>query len=380
MRLLSDKPHYFILDGLRGVAAILVVAYHIFEVYATDTATGIINHGYLAVDFFFVLSGFVVAYAYDDRWRKMTLKQFFERRLIRLHPLVILGIVIGVVLFYFGSCGDFPLVARTPFGKVMVMALLSCFMIPALPSMDIRGWAELYPLNGSSWTLFWEYLANIGYALVVRHLSKSILIVLTIIAAFLTVNVTMNIDILGWLRFRGANTYTMNGGWVMVTSEGFIGVSRVLYPYLIGMLLFRMNKTICVKGAFWVGAVLLIILLAMPRLGVGDYAWLNGLYESIAILVAFPFIVSVGAGSAVMGTSQRLCKVLGKISYPLYITHFPFIYVQDAWVRNHQGLPLSIHILVNAVLFIVLIAVALIVAEFYDAPVRAWLKRRLSAR
>ena len=70
---LDSKPRYEILDGLRGVAALMVVLFHIFETYNTQgPAYQIVNHGYLAVDFFFVLSGFVVGYAYDDRWNRMT--------------------------------------------------------------------------------------------------------------------------------------------------------------------------------------------------------------------------------------------------------------------------------------------------------------------
>ena len=69
---LNSKPHYEILDGLRGVAAIIVLAFHLLEAHATNAFTQIINHGYLAVDFFFLLSDFVVGYAYDDRWGKMS--------------------------------------------------------------------------------------------------------------------------------------------------------------------------------------------------------------------------------------------------------------------------------------------------------------------
>lgn len=98
----DSKPHYDLLDGLRGVAALLVVWYHVFEGYAFAGGTTIesINHGYLAVDFFFILSGFVIGYAYDDRWSKtLTMKDFFKRRLIRLHPMVIMGAVLGVISF-----------------------------------------------------------------------------------------------------------------------------------------------------------------------------------------------------------------------------------------------------------------------------------------
>ena len=88
----DTKPHYDILDGLRGVAAITVVWFHLFEAYATSHLDQRINHGYLAVDFFFMLSGFVIGYAYDDRWKKkMSVKDFLKRRLIRLHPMVVMG-------------------------------------------------------------------------------------------------------------------------------------------------------------------------------------------------------------------------------------------------------------------------------------------------
>ena len=95
----DSKPHYALLDGLRGVAALLVVWYHIFEGFqfaGNKPVIDFINHGYLAVDFFFILSGFVVGYAYDNRWGKtLTLGGFFRRRLIRLQPMVIMGAVFG---------------------------------------------------------------------------------------------------------------------------------------------------------------------------------------------------------------------------------------------------------------------------------------------
>ena len=121
---LKTRPHYEILDGLRGVAAFMVVIFHTFEAYANDNRfTQKINHGYLAVDFFFLLSGFVVAYAYDDRWAdtskarggRMTQWEFYKRRLIRLQPMVIMGNLIGAATFYLqAGPAIFPLVAARP--------------------------------------------------------------------------------------------------------------------------------------------------------------------------------------------------------------------------------------------------------------------------
>ena len=99
---LASKPHYEILDGLRGVAAVMVVAFHLLEAHSGGNhLEQIINHGYLAVDFFFMLSGFVIGYAYDDRWSRMSIGTFFKRRIIRLHPMVIVGSIVGAVFFYF---------------------------------------------------------------------------------------------------------------------------------------------------------------------------------------------------------------------------------------------------------------------------------------
>lgn len=87
---LASKPHYEILDGLRGVASVMVVAFHLLEAHSGGShLEQLINHGYLAVDFFFMLSGFVIGYAYDDRWNRMSVGTFFKRRIIRLHPMVI---------------------------------------------------------------------------------------------------------------------------------------------------------------------------------------------------------------------------------------------------------------------------------------------------
>src|SRR5450631_2286933 len=126
---LAAKPHYPILDGLRGVAAILVVAFHIFETHSTSHLDQIINHGYLAVDFFFLLSGFVVGYAYDDRWGRMSTWEFIKIRLVRLHPLVILGTLIGAICFWFDSYTNGS--QHVSLLKLTGVMLLSFTMLPS---------------------------------------------------------------------------------------------------------------------------------------------------------------------------------------------------------------------------------------------------------
>ena len=135
----DSKPHYELLDGLRGVAALLVLIYHIFEGFSFAEVTngagnGIIttlNHGHIAVDFFFILSGFVISYAYDDRWSRMSVGDFFKRRLIRLHPMVVMGALIGAVAFIADGSRQWSGV-ETPIGWTMLALLFTMFMVPAI--------------------------------------------------------------------------------------------------------------------------------------------------------------------------------------------------------------------------------------------------------
>src|SRR6516225_5911199 len=133
---LESKQHYPILDGLRGVASVIVIVFHMFETFNGGSRfKQIINHGYLAVDFFFMLSGFVIAYAYDDRWTRMTQLEFYKRRLIRLQPMVIMGSLVGAALFYFQTGPAFPLIPATPVWKMLLVMLVGCTLLPLPISM-----------------------------------------------------------------------------------------------------------------------------------------------------------------------------------------------------------------------------------------------------
>lgn len=138
MQFSDSKPHYPLLDGLRGVAAFIVVWYHIFEGFqfaGGKPTIDFINHGYLAVDFFFILSGFVIGYAYDDRWGKtLTLGGFFRRRLIRLHPMVVMGATIGLISFLLTGMERWDRTTST-LSMTFLAFICSCLMIPALPGM-----------------------------------------------------------------------------------------------------------------------------------------------------------------------------------------------------------------------------------------------------
>lgn len=376
---LSSKPRFEILDGLRGVAAMIVVAFHLFETYSGGPRDQIINHGYLAVDFFFVLSGFVVGYAYDDRWGRMTTWDFFKRRLIRLQPMVILGSLIGAFWFYFSAAPGFELVMQTPWWKLLLILVLGCIMFPTPPSMDIRGWKEINSLNGAQWSLMWEYVANIIYALFIRRVSTVLLAVFVCLSAFLTIDLAMNIDIFGLLEVRDYAKYTVIGGFGLTPDQIYIGICRLLYPFFGGLLLYRMRKwRINLKrGAMMRCSLAVAATLVVPHIGCETNEWLNGFYCAIIILLVYPAIVAAGAGSELTGRlTTSICRSLGMISYPLYITHYPMIYVQMNWAAQHADAPLGTHIWVAVSIFIASIAVAYASVKVYDIPVHEWLSDR----
>ena len=363
---LETKSHYEILDGLRGVAALMVVAFHVLETYnGGNRFNQIINHGYLAVDFFFLLSGFVVAYAYDDRWGKMTQWDFYKRRLIRLQPMVIVGSLIGAALFYFQSCGVFPLISATPLWKMLLVMLVGFTLIPLPVPMDIRGWQEMHPLNGPAWSLFFEYIANILYAIVIRKFTIKALSVFVILAACLLIHYLVT-----------GPSGDVIGGWSIDKTQLNIGFTRLLYPFFAGVLLSRIGKLIHIKWAFAVCSLLIAIALSVPRIGGAAHLWMNGLYESFCIIILFPLIVSIGAGGSFTGKyAVKACTFLGGISYPLYITHYPLIYVYVAWVANNK-VPMGHGLLVGLLLCIVAVSIAYGCLKLYDEPVREWLRKR----
>ena len=377
---LASKPRYEILDGLRGVAALMVVLFHLFETYSKGPAFQIVNHGYLAVDFFFVLSGFVIGYAYDDRWDKMTTWGFFKRRLTRLHPMVIMGTLIGAALFFFSGTA-FPHTLETPLWKFLLCMVMGLLILPCPNSLDIRGWGELNSFNGPQWTLTLEYIGNILYAFVFRHLPKAALAALCACCAFFTLDLTMGWDVFGLFE---TPQYNVIGGWSLTAQQIYIGFTRLLYPFLCGLLISRIlpghrtqenpsGSPIRIKGGFWWCALAIVVILATPCIG-GKQGIADGLFQAIAILVVFPLIVLTGAGSQTTDKrSTAICKWLGEISYPIYITHYPLIYMQMDFAAKHPNAAPWQHVAVAAGVFFMAILIARCVFKAYDLPVRAWL-------
>lgn len=364
----NTKPHYLILDGLRGVAALMVIWYHIFEGYATSPFDQKFNHGYLAVDFFFILSGFVIGYAYDDRWKKITSWDFFKRRLIRLQPMIILGALFGAASFCLQGSVQWD-GTKISLSMVMLATLLTMFLIPVAPGAggEVRGNGEMFPLNGPSWSLFFEYIGYVMYALFIRRLSTKALTVLVALAG-------IGLATFSFLNISGFGN--LGVGW-SIGSYGYIGgFLRLLFSFTMGLLISRKFKPVKIKGSFLICALSVIVLMSIPYVGGQNAMWMNCLYDSVCIILIFPVLVYIGAsGDVADPKSAKLYTFLGDLSYPLYIIHYPLMYLFYSWLWTNkltfaQTWPVAIAMFFGSV------ALGYASLKLYDEPVRRWLTKK----
>ncbi len=378
--MLKQKPHFALLDGLRGVAALAVLWYHVNEGFSFAELTngagdGIIrsfNHGYLAVDFFFILSGFVIAYAYDDRWSQgLTIGNFFKRRLIRLHPMLIAGAIIGAITFLIQGgvkwSGE-----SVSLAQLLLCLGLTFLFIPSVPggSYEVRGNGELFPLNGPYWSLFFEYIGNLLYGLLLRRLSTK---VLAVFVALLGITFF-------WFATCNISEYGSIGvGWTLDTVNFCGGLLRMLFPFTLGMLLSRTFEPRPVRGAFWLCTAMLLALFAVPYIEAMQPLCMNGVFEMTCIMLIFPAIVLLAASCTSVGAgTNRIATFLGELSYPLYTVHYPLMYLFYAGLianeqYNFMSAPWqSLCVMGGSILL------AIVLMKCYDAPVRKWLTKKFN--
>lgn len=342
----KSKHHFEVLDGLRGVAAIAVVAFHFKEMTIPDYSKILIGHSFLAVDFFFCLSGFVIAYAYDDRIEKMGIAEFFKARLIRLHPLVVLGAILGLLSFFFDPFLNQVKTLSTT--NIILMFIASILLIP-FPIMKKRGFA-LFAFNAPAWSLFWEYIANIFYAIVLSRISRKYLLILTILSTTL----------IGLVLLKSGS---LTGGWNKATF--WDGGARVAYSFLAGALIYRSNWIIKNNMGFIGSVILLVCAFMVP------FSKWNWITEPIIVLFYFPFLVALGAGTTLTTGLKKLCNFSGKISYPIYMTHYSVIWMFAHFYKKYKPIA-HINLFIMAGV-LALIGFAYLVMVFYDTPVRKYL-------
>ncbi|MDG2520493.1 acyltransferase [Caulobacter segnis] len=339
---------YGVLDRLRGVAALLVALYHCARVGTPQ----LVPSGFLAVDFFFMLSGFVIAHAYQHRLEKgMPLGWFMVLRLVRLMPVVVIASAMGAVyliLRWLASPED-----SDPLWMIAGSSVINAALLPKPWIGPVSGGA-LFPGNGPLWSLFFEVIINAVWAIWLIRARVAVLAVLVGTAAI----------IFGAISVASGTTSI---GWEWASFVG--GLVRVTFGFGLGVLIYRLGLAPKITSR-WTSLLALPALVAALMLPVQSVWWQIGL-----VLIVLPAILIAGAVN--IGPS-RVDEYLGRLSYPLYGVHVPIIFVSGGTVSiiapSYDGAPLIFLSVAFSVLF------AAIVLKLYDEPLRAFLMDKVRAR
>ena len=347
----ARRTHYQGLDFLRGVAAIAVVGFHFSS--RLDLPS-LFYHGYLGVDFFFVLSGFVIAHAYGARLASgaMTLRAFVVLRVVRLLPLVVFGTAIAAVVDLLRP-GDFSLAHHL--ADIAVAMVMGCLCLPTLWHTTLE--PTVFPLNSPVWSLFFELVANFCCVPLYRSRHTTRLIALLAAASLLAI---------AWatLAQDGVNLGS-------IPADFLLGFPRVAWSFTLGIVLSRVTLPVPPVSK-WVYAAFLCVVLACPAVPGG----MNGLFDLVAITVVFPLIVLGAAHCRGAERASSLSAWSGNMSYPLYATHYPLVRAVGLVGRRLTG-TMGAHLLVACLgtVAMVLFSAGLYVA--YDVPVRRWITARV---
>jgi peptidoglycan/LPS O-acetylase OafA/YrhL len=301
----TPSREYPALNGMRGVAAIAVMLFH-----GVALVGPVFPRGYLAVDLFFVLSGFVIAHAYGARLgSSLTLRSFVLIRLVRFWPLYALGLCLGIVreLLLIATHSDYAL----SFPLLIAATGLGLAFLP-LP-LSQRG-DNLFPINVPSWSLFFELLVNILYAAVQPRLSTAILSISIVASGFA-------------LAFSAP---VAGLGHVGVTSGTFAsGCARTILSFGLGVLIYRRAPRV-----LSIPPSLLLILVA------AGLAWPLGgrTYDIVFVFVFSPVLVMLGTAVEPTGRIGAVSNWLGLVSFPLYAIHRPLLQIVEA-VANRLPVP-----------------------------------------
>jgi peptidoglycan/LPS O-acetylase OafA/YrhL len=321
---------------MRGVAALSVVMFHgdpFFVPFA-------VSEGYLAVDFFFALSGCVLAHAYTKRLLgDMSALTFLQLRLVRLYPLYILGTVFGLLSLL-------PHPPEFAFQHFYVNLAAAVLFLPSPASMIF------FPFNHPLWSLFHELLANFTFAALSKRLSWAILCGIVIVSAVLVIE-----------EARWWGTLDSSNGWEN-WSGGFI---RVSFSFFAGVLVYRIWQK-CPAPVNLPAPILGLFLLAVLSFPIPNRY--EGVYDTCVVLMAFPLLLWFGASSKPIRPVAVICSWLGEISYAVYVLHWPMLLAASL-----LNMPEKLR---WGALWLVAVAFAADLAtRFFDRPVRrrlmAWL-------
>lgn len=344
----GQSHRYLLLDAMRGVAAMAVVWGHLMDSWGRTELEG--QDYILAVDFFFILSGFVIGHAYAKRLKTgMSGVEFSLVRIIRLYPLLILGALFGTVVMlahHGGEPGYAPAVVLGS-GGLAALGLPTFLMITQLG----------FPINGPAWSLFFELAANFVYAFIGRFMNVAILALITIAGALALIHfahVHNSIEI-GWQK-----DHLLDGS------------TRVIFGFFAGLLLHELRPRREMPS--WLGYALMAILASVLFQPFNS----NVQMQLVLAIGLFPAIVWLGSAVRTSPLITRLGATFGALSYPIYILHWPFIdLTRTLFLKvDPTGQWMIPCILLQIA---IILAVAIIGMKLFDEPVRARLMRALKS-
>jgi peptidoglycan/LPS O-acetylase OafA/YrhL len=337
LQALSSRHRFAVLDGMRGVAALSVVLMHSFH------GLGNVVNGQLAVDLFFILSGFVVAYSYDDRLRLPSGKwQFIVSRFIRLYPMLLIGALGGIALALIHNLIN-PLHAYA-YRDIAKSGSLSLLVLPYLESDSINQHA--FSFNPPIWSLFFEIVGNLIYVSISRFLSVRVLVAIIVFGL-------VSVVALGPL-----------GGFDKVNFVG--GFPRIIAGFFGGVLLFKLYQAGQLPK---IGASIFVtsaVILAVFNFPIEIGGWL---YLPAFLLL---FIAVIGGINSSPAPTDGWCELLGLASYPVYLIHSLTLYVVT-FIGKENGL----HDILAALHLIAIPFMGYLVARYYETPARLFLSRIL---
>lgn len=341
---LARRRNFHGLDLLRGVAALMIVLYHSEHLLGHP----LVPNGYLAVDLFFVLSGFVISHAYDQRFSEgLGVGRFALMRIVRFWPLYVLGLSAGSLfeILLVLSHNEF---AMSPSSAMMAFASGIFF----IPTLNAERFGALYPLNVVAWSLFFELIVNILYAAFWPMLTGRVLRMLTLVSgvAFTIYSVLHG---------------SANVGWV--AAEIWPGLLRTVFSFTFGICLCRRNVQIGILP-LWLLALMVAFFLSVPV--PSDIL----VYFQLAfILILSPVIVAAGVSIDVPKRWLWISTLLGTLSYAIYAIHKPLLSFAHS-IGRRFGIPPPLTLFV----FIVLVgALCVALDRYYDVPLRRWISSRL---
>jgi len=345
----EEKSQILYLDLLRGVAAICVLLLHWFSGHGSS----LFGSSVLAVDFFFMLSGFVISYSYCDRFRNgYSFGKYMKHRFVRLYPLIVLGLIFGLIR---NMLRDYVENGQFISGELFTQFLLSIFFIPTNPT---QGLDLLYPLNTPMWSLLFEFVAYIAYGLFIFKLSNKFLLLLVGL---------LSVVLASWLMMKFGD----NGSWWLINAEhpeGLLyGLGRVGVAFILGTLIHRSSNNLVFKDYALLRYLLLgvfVSILALPQDVVSP------LVAGLIIFFFFPVVIITSLNTELSIPLKKLSCILGDISFPLYIIHVPLIWsfsgVLKMFDANESLEPVYVRIFVLPVV----IVISYVVFHLYDKPMR----------